>query len=224
MGETARTQGRRYGGRDAAQRQEERRARLVAAGVELFGTAGYAATSVRAVCQQARLTERYFYETAHGREDLLAMVYDEIVREVQTASFTAARQAPPRLDAQVRAGLGHFVHALIGDPRKARIMLVEVVGASPRLEVRRHQVIHEFAQFIAALGKEHVPDADMGRLSLTAIALVGGVNELLVARALKQTEDDTYEAAEILDVCTALFLAALPTVDDRANATSTRSH
>lgn len=131
MGVTARGGGRRYGGRDAAQRREERRARLIAAGLELFGTTGYAATSVKNICREAGLTERYFYESLRDREDLLATVYDELIREVQVATFAAADQAGPELEAQVRAGLDVFVRTLTDDPRKARIVLIEVVGVGP---------------------------------------------------------------------------------------------
>lgn len=209
MGVTARGGGRRYGGRDAAQRREERRARLIAAGLELFGTTGYAATSVKNICREAGLTERYFYESLRDREDLLATVYDELIREVQVATFAAADQAGPELEAQVRAGLDVFVRTLTDDPRKARIVLIEVVGVGPRLEQRRHAVMHEFADFIAAVALRHMGTRTTPKLPMMAIALVGGVNELLVDWTLGR---QTGSVEEIVDLCTLLIVAAYDAV------------
>ena len=45
-----------YGGRSAAERRAERRERLLAAGLELFGTRGYAATSIERLCAAASVS------------------------------------------------------------------------------------------------------------------------------------------------------------------------
>ncbi|MCK1796447.1 TetR/AcrR family transcriptional regulator [Streptomyces sp. XM4193] len=210
MPESAPAVGRRYGGQDAAERRAERRARFIEAGLELFGTQGYAGTSVRAICGEARLTERYFYEAVRDREELLAVVYEELVQEVQTATFAAVAEAGPEMEDQVTAGLGTFVRVLSEDPRKARVILVEVVGASTRLENRRHRVIHEFADFIADLGKTHAPEKDRQWLGMIAVALVGGVNELLVSRTpAPERAGDSRDRDRIVGVCTSLFLGAL---------------
>lgn len=100
------TAGRRYGGRDAAQRQQERRTRLIQAGLDLFGTAGFAAASVKQVCSHAGLTERYFYESFRDREDLLAGVYNELITTIIAETAQAAAAAAPDVDAQLRVGLG----------------------------------------------------------------------------------------------------------------------
>ena len=59
------------------------------AGLELFGTIGYARTSVRAVSAAASLNSRYFYESFGSREDLLYSVYQRIVTDI----FTRAAEA-----------------------------------------------------------------------------------------------------------------------------------
>ena len=80
-GETSRT----WRGQTIEERQAERRDRLIEAGIELFGTQGYAATSVKAICTEAGLTERYFYETFNDREDLLSEVYDILIADCARA-------------------------------------------------------------------------------------------------------------------------------------------
>ncbi|HWG94520.1 MAG TPA: TetR family transcriptional regulator, partial [Mycobacteriales bacterium] len=60
---TTATSGRVYGGLTAEERAAQRRSRLLAAGLEVFGTVGYAGATQRAVLQQAGLGERYFEES-----------------------------------------------------------------------------------------------------------------------------------------------------------------
>lgn len=62
---------RRYRGITASERRAQTRERLLEAGLELFGTQGYADTSIRAVSTAASMNSRYFYESFSSREDLL---------------------------------------------------------------------------------------------------------------------------------------------------------
>ena len=121
------------------------------AGLELFGTAGYARTSIRAVSAAASLNSRYFYESFTSREDLLYAVYQRIVTDI----FTRAAEAVARehaLEAQARAGLRAGWTAVTADRRKARIVAIEVVGVSERLERLRRETRHALAQLTADEG------------------------------------------------------------------------
>jgi AcrR family transcriptional regulator len=207
------TAGRRYRGRDAAQRQQERRTRLIQAGLDLFGTVGYPSVTVKQVCSHAGLTERYFYESFRDREALLAGVYNELVTTIKAETAQAVAASAPHVDAQLRAGLEAFIRTLTSDARMARLVLIEVVGASPHLEVRRREVLHDFAALVAAVvGPLPNPEASSSRLTMTAMSLVGGVNELLVDWTLGH-QNATVE--ELIDLCYTLFIAAHRAVSDR---------
>lgn len=207
------TAGRRYRGRDAAQRQQERRIRLIQAGLDLFGTVGYVSVSVKQVCSHAGLTERYFYESFRDREDLLLGVYNDLVTTIRAETDQAVADAAPHVDAQLRAGLEAFIRTLTSDARMARMVLIEVVGASPRLEVRRREVLHEFAALIAAVvGPLPDPESRSSRLAMTAMSLVGGVNELLVDWTLGH-QNATVE--ELIDLCYTLYIAAYRAISDQ---------
>src|SRR5256885_16518468 len=69
---------RRYAGASAVERRDERRARLLAAGLDALGTDGYAGATVRGVCARARLTPRYFYESFDDLDALLVAVFAEV--------------------------------------------------------------------------------------------------------------------------------------------------
>ncbi|NED65389.1 TetR/AcrR family transcriptional regulator, partial [Streptomyces sp. SID10244] len=83
-------EGRRYGGADADERRDRRRLDLIAAGLDLFGSDGYASASVKRVCEHAGLTQRYFYESFADRPALLAAVYEDCVEFARVATVDAA--------------------------------------------------------------------------------------------------------------------------------------
>lgn len=199
--------GRRYSGMDAAERTRARRAAILGAALELFGTAGFAATSVKQICVAAGLTERYFYESFRDRHAALAGVYGEIVAELRLSTQAAIDAADGDIGTAAHDGLSAFVGYLTADPRRARIVLIEVVGVSPEIEELRHGVLRAFADLIASVWSAD-PGVDSAgeRSRLTAIALSGAVNNLLVDWMMTGTR----HAPEMLvEVCTTLFLAAL---------------
>lgn len=175
------------------------------AGLELFGTLGYARTSIRAVSAAASLNSRYFYESFRSREDLLYSVYQRIVGDI----FSRASEAVARentIEAQARAGLRAGWTAVTEDRRKARIVAIEVVGVSERLERLRRETRHALAQLTA---DRALSPADSLRLRLdpviTARFLIGGVVELL-ADWINGDLDASVD--EVVEHFTALFTAA----------------
>lgn len=190
--------GRTWRGQTTEERQAERRERLINAGIELFGTRGYANTPVKAICEEAGLTERYFYETFDDREDLLAAIFDILIADCARATVAALEDSGDDLASSMRAGLTAFAHQLTSDPRKARIQEIEVVGVSPRLEKKRRDSIHEFAGIVADRTRKLGGSDQIGplRLDVISLGLVGSVNEQLIDYVLGYLEislDDLIE-------------------------------
>ncbi|APE33230.1 TetR family transcriptional regulator [Nocardia mangyaensis] len=200
--------GRRYSGRTTAERVEQRRTALLDAALELFGTQGYVAGSVKQLCGLAGLTERYFYESFRDRESCLAALYDDLTDRTRERTLTALRAAGPHLDAVIGAGLAAFIGYLSEDPRRARVVLVEVVGVSAAMEQRRHAVLRDYAELVAGLWSSARARPLSERERLTCIALVGGVNHLLVDWLL---DNRTHDPAQLVEVCTGLFTAVRAT-------------
>jgi AcrR family transcriptional regulator len=172
---------RTYRGLSASERSAQRREALLRAGLELFGTDGYAQTSIRAVSAQASLNSRYFYESFSSREDLLVDVYSEIIREVATAVIDVTGRAQT-IEQQAREGLRVAWTILTDDRRKAKVIAVEVVGVSDRLERLRRSNRHAFAEILIRNSRLIHGDAAHSRLDplLTARSLMGAVVETLV--------------------------------------------
>src|SRR5690348_15017019 len=86
-----------YCGVSAGARVAARRSRLLAAGLELFGTQGYLPTTIDQVCTEAGLTKRYFYESFRSCEDLLGVLVRSLWVEAAQrgmAAVEAAQGAP----------------------------------------------------------------------------------------------------------------------------------
>jgi AcrR family transcriptional regulator len=170
-----------YAGRSNVERREERRERLLAAGLELFGTVGYAATSIESICTEAGVTARHMYEHFASREALLRAVYDDIVNSTQRAVLRALAEG---VDAEerTRAGVGAFVRAYLEDPRRARIACIEAIGVSADFERHRRSVIYAFATLIEAQARALAAAGSLPghrNYALAGIAMAGAVNELM---------------------------------------------
>jgi AcrR family transcriptional regulator len=170
----ARSSGRSYRGASAAQRRAERRARLIEAAVTVYGQRGYRSASVKAVCEEAGLTERYFYESFANSEALLAAAYQAVVDILLARLRDAAAAAPGGGDAKVRAILSAYYQALREDPRSARLFLVELAGVSAEIDAVLAASLQRFAQLLA----ETLGARPAAGHSLLAAGVVGGIVHL----------------------------------------------
>jgi AcrR family transcriptional regulator len=194
----------RYGGVDAADRQAERRARLLGAALELLGTEGWQAATVRAICAGAKLTPRYFYESFTDRDQLLIALFDEIAQEAAAAVLDAVSGAPAEARAKAHAAISAFVELVTDDPRKARVLFVEAMGSEP-LARRRFETLRMFAQLVGAQARDFYGMDDVADpfVEESALMLVGGLAEILLAW-LDGIIHVTRE--QLIEDCTALFV------------------
>jgi len=121
---------RRYRGAAAEERRAQRRCQLIAAAIEVYGERGYQNSTVKAVCEAAGLTERYFYESFPNSEALLAASFETVtealLHTIARAGEGAGRGGRRRALAMLQAYFG----ALQREPRFARVFLLEIQGVS----------------------------------------------------------------------------------------------
>ncbi|MDX6741932.1 TetR/AcrR family transcriptional regulator [Actinocorallia sp. A-T 12471] len=175
---------RTYGGVAAADRRAERRAALLKAALDLLGTEGLRATTLRAVCARTGLNQRYFYESFADLDALLAAVYDGIAAETARAATRAVLAAGPEADLRdvVRAAAEAVLELGGADPRKARIALVEA-PASPVLRARSKAAQRQCADLIARYARDRygVPQGSDALIGFTSVMLVSGWTGALTA-------------------------------------------
>lgn len=218
-----RAKGRSYRGLDSKERRQVRRGKLIDAGVHCFGTLGYAATSVKAVCVHAGLTERYFYESFSDREALFRAVYDHVTAELENRMRMALMTRTPDFGATARAVLAAMYGFMKDDRRRARIVLFEVLGVSPGMDRRYHAGLRALARLVddASFGL-FPPKSRLAPSVRTTIALglVGAAVMIAHEWAL-----DNFSAPldEAIDACLTIYLAVAAQLERGGAADSTRS-
>ena len=163
------------------ERRSQRRSQLIAAAIEVYGERGYRQATVKAVCEAAGLTERYFYESFANSEDLLIASYNAVTYSVFGQIRTSGAAAGATRVERARAMLHAYFAALQGDPRSARVFLVEIRGVSRAVD-------KAFDASLRAIGAEVAriagPEGGAGDPLLQA-GIVGGVIHI----ALRWIED-----------------------------------
>ncbi|MBF6173005.1 TetR/AcrR family transcriptional regulator [Nocardia blacklockiae] len=173
-----------YAGQPVEDRQRQRRARFLESGLTVFARDGYANSSVGAICKDAGLSSRQFYEEFTGRESLLLELYEQIdeqSREAVAAALAAQtdRSAVEVIDAAVRA----YVESIGRDPRKARVALVEVVGAGPTVEKFRLELRRAWGSLLASAAEDAALQGEIppGDYEMRVLAIIGAVNYVVDA-------------------------------------------
>lgn len=210
---------RRYGGVSAEERVAQRRARLIEAGLDVMGTRGIAALTVRGLAEETGLAARYVYESFPSLDDLQLAVFDRIAEEALHRSFAALASVPAGEDgdtrtARTRAVLAEMVDLLLEDPRKGRVLLVEA-SSSPVLGPRVLAEARRFAGFVAATASSGDPLGDSEQLPadvrVAAQFLIGGMGSA-VGAVLQG--DITMSREQLVDVLVRLFTAVDHAGDD----------
>jgi AcrR family transcriptional regulator len=111
-----------YRGVSATDRRDQRRQRLIDAGLQLFGTQGIAAIGIVDVCAEAGLTKRYFYENFASIDALADAVFEYVTGNLVAAVAPAIELGGGR---DPRPALTVYTRALLSDPRVVRLLAVE---------------------------------------------------------------------------------------------------
>lgn len=167
-----------------AERQHRRREAMLAAGLDLFGTKGYAATRVDEVCRQASVSTRNFYEEFDNRFDLLVAVGDRVA-----ATVFAAWTAPAA--SGLRGRTAALVHALVDDPRVARVAFVETLVVDPEGVRSRRATTRIFPDWIVAYLEDTFDRRGLSARArrVLAVATFGAVDELIADWVLAPAGD-----------------------------------
>jgi AcrR family transcriptional regulator len=134
MTEKSQISGRPYAGIDAEERRSKRREAFIDAGLESFGTLGYARSTIQGICRIAGLTQRYFYESFTDKEDLLVAVYRKLISDIESEALSIIERPGITPEEAALMALRMFFRRFRDDPRRARVQLFEVLGVSPRVD------------------------------------------------------------------------------------------
>jgi AcrR family transcriptional regulator len=141
--ESVKQEKRRYSGQSFEARQAERRARLVAAALEVAGRTGLDATSVAAICAEAGLTARYFYESFPNRDAIFVEAYRLAQERLLGHMNVAKGKGDP-----ARGGLKGFFTALATHPGVARVFLVDLEDHSDAMRMASFEGVRKLSAML----------------------------------------------------------------------------
>jgi AcrR family transcriptional regulator len=170
--------GRSYRGMTLEQRTAERRERFLEAGLNIFGNEGFHAATVRKICKEAGLTDRYFYESYSSMEALLIEVYERCLKSILTrvqSTLIAVNkdEAPNQLLTEL---LDHFFTEM-EDPRVAKVCMFEAEGVSDHMHNLYNDYIRRFVTILLSASQGYTNKWPLSEEESEVLgnAIVGGI-------------------------------------------------
>jgi len=209
------TKERQFKGLSMAERQQARREKLIEAGIQTYGTHGFFSVTVKDICTEAKLTERYFYESFKKSEHLFQTIFLKLIDELQQNVMQAMMQASSDPKKMIEAGLTALLTTLRDNPRMARIIYIDAMLVQ---ELHNQATIHEtmgrFDRMIQAFVMLMMPNLSRSEqeISLVSTGLNGYVTQIAirwVMSGFKQSME------EVLSSCSIVFLALFESFSDK---------
>ena len=132
-----------------AEQVAQTRAALITAGRRLFGTAGFAATSVEDIAREARVTTGALYHHFATKAAVFEAVFEQVHADMLDASVQAAAAAAGPVEL-LTAAIGAFLDQVL-EPEVQRIIITDapaVLGLARFTELDER---YAYAGFVAAL-------------------------------------------------------------------------
>ena len=180
----------RWSGVPLQDRPALRRDHLIAAGVTVLGGDSRPALTVRAVCREAGLTERYFYESFADRDEFVRAVYDDVCNRAMSTLMSASTP---------REAVQEFVALMVDDPVRGRVLLL-----APEVEpVLVRSGAEWMPTFIGLLQRKLTTIGDPALQNLVATGLIGALTALFTAYLDGRL---TASREQFIDYCVDLLL------------------
>lgn len=204
---TNETKERQFKGLSLTERKEARREKLIEAGIAMYGTQGFFSVTVKDVCNEAKLTERYFYESFKKSEELFQTVFLRMISKMQSCLTQAVLMAAPEPKNMVTAGLSALLNTIKDDPRMARIIYIDAMLVQDlHNQATIQETLTQFDRIIQGFVMITMPNVPQTteEVSLMETGLNGYVTHIIirwVSEGFKQPLED------VLNACCAVFLS-----------------
>jgi AcrR family transcriptional regulator len=185
---------RRIRGLDPDERRRQRRAAILETALHLFAEHGYVNTSIEQLCQSAFVSTRSFYEVFQGREDCYKVLFAQLTQELETDMAARLETIPDDEDAATALLLDGFVHGLVSNEPRARVLLGPTRAITPDIEVLRRENREWAAAFVDGLWNRFGATGDNHAI---AIGLIGGMFDIVTFWLIDGRPDDEKSVAAL---------------------------
>ncbi|OTG70963.1 TetR family transcriptional regulator [Acinetobacter sp. ANC 4169] len=206
---------RQFKGMSLTERKQARREKLIEAGIEAYGTHGFFAVTVKDICTEAKLTERYFYESFKKSEELFQTIFLKLIDQLQHNVMQAIMQASTDPKKMIEAGLTALLTTLKDNPHMARIIYIDAMLVQ---ELHNQATIHEtmlrFDRMIHAFVMLMMPNINRSEREISMIST--GLNGYVTQIAIRWVVSDFKPSLEnVLSSCSIVFLSLLETFSEK---------
>ncbi|MEV6286016.1 TetR/AcrR family transcriptional regulator [Kribbella sp. NPDC051770] len=202
--------GRVIRGLDADQRRAERREQLLDAALDLFSKQGYPNTSIEQICTTAYVGTKSFYEVFDSREACYVALLKRTSERLEDTMTRLATTHAGGSEREVAPGLlSAFAHALVDDPRIARVTFGQAGGISPTVERQRRTNRRWAAGFLEQLWDAYdgqPSELDRRTRHGVAIGLVGGLFDLISDWLLDADLYNRRQLEDLIDDLTTFYI------------------
>ncbi|WP_225726450.1 MULTISPECIES: TetR/AcrR family transcriptional regulator [unclassified Nocardia] len=156
----------------------DRRRRMLDAGIQLFGDRGFTAVSITDICGQARVSRRSFYEEFAGLDRLLMSIVDEKdMIAVERVAASLAASTGEHIQTRAARAFEAFLSATCPDRLTARVCFVEVVRVADTVEAWRRERRRRLAALLVFEAESAAQRGEIapGSYEFAVIAVVGAV-------------------------------------------------
>lgn len=196
-----------FKGISLSERKAIRYEKLIQAGIKIYGTRGFFATTVKDICLEAKLTERYFYESFKKSEQLFQAIFLKLIDELQKNIKQATATNIGDSKAMIEASLSAFLDTLYQNPHMARIIYIDALLVQ---DLHKQSTIHDtmmrFDQMIQPLltSTKCNNEQTINEISLIASGLNGYVTQIAIRWVMNNFQQPK---DEVLSACLWPFLA-----------------
>jgi AcrR family transcriptional regulator len=174
---------------------------VIEAGLDVIGERGWPGLSLKAVCERAGLTERYFYESFEGLSAFRVALVDLVAGETRDA-LVDALETPGRPAVVIERIVAAVWRLLVDDPRRGRLAAMEGLN-DLALHARRRSIESGFGGLIAERSQEVFGlQADNPASPIIAAAFVGAVHEVVRCLLAGELTEPSEAARVLIDIFT----------------------
>ncbi|MBH2016456.1 MAG: TetR/AcrR family transcriptional regulator [Burkholderiales bacterium] len=151
------------------------------AAFEVFGQQGYRQTTMRLICAQARLADRYFSEHFASTHDCYVAVHQRACEEAAQVVEQAIRSLPGDLLLRARGGLTAFFEHVRANPLRARILILDSSASGLSAQNRVDQQYAFLIDLLKARFRQRYPKAhNKPKLEYVVSGCIGMINHTVM--------------------------------------------
>jgi AcrR family transcriptional regulator len=163
---------------------EVQRSRMLHSAVQVISEVGYREMSVARVTGRAGVSRRTFYDLFDDREDCFLAVFDDAVARVAGLVGPAYEREQKGWRERVRCALAVLLSFLDGEPGVCSLLVVDALGAGPRVLERRAEILAQLGVAVQE-GGFHARGG-RGLPPMTGEGVVGAVFSVIHTRVSQQ--------------------------------------